>query len=49
MIVFDVCRSEILLGSSSDTTAKDRARHLLVDLIEWVHRAFEPRFVDLFS
>jgi hypothetical protein len=29
------------------STAEDRARHFLVDVVKWVHRAFDPCFVNL--
>jgi len=42
-----ISASEVLFSSRSHSAAEDRTRHLLVDIVEWVHRAFYPCFVDL--
>lgn len=40
-------RSEILLRSGLNSTPEDRARDWLVGMVEGVHEAFYPVFVDL--
>lgn len=39
--------SEESLRCGSHPAAENWARHLLVDVVEWVHCAFDPRFIDL--
>ena len=39
--------SQESLRGSCYPTAEDRARNLLIDVVEWVHRAFHPSLVDL--
>ena len=40
-------QSEILLRRSCHSTSEDWARHGLIDLIERIHDALQPGFVDL--
>jgi hypothetical protein len=39
--------SEESFRRSSHSAPEDRARHLLVDVVERIHRAFDPCFVNL--
>lgn len=41
--------SEESFRGRRNSAAEDGARDLLIDVVEWVHRAFYPGFVDLQS
>jgi hypothetical protein len=44
-----ISASEIFFGGRSHPAAEYRTRHLLVDVVERIHRAFDPCLIDLRS